>query len=92
MGRRLNRDGQAVLAQWLDHYQPDKDTRRLIGEAIEAYAGDPAQLRFHMMADESNPGVTVIEPEAGLTVHVRPLGPAEFTLARIIDGRDWDGG
>jgi hypothetical protein len=91
MRRQLDRDGELVLAWWLDHYQPDTETRRLIAEAIDAYADDQAQIRFFADQDTSNPGVTVIEPEARLTVHVHPLGKDQFTIARIIDERNWTG-
>lgn len=89
MRRRLDRDGELVLARWLDHYQPDTETRRLIAEAIDAYAANQAQIRFFADTDSSNPGITVIEPEAKLTVHVQPRGQEQFTIARIIDERDW---
>jgi hypothetical protein len=91
MRRRLDRDGEMVLAGWLDHYQPDKETRRLITEVLDEYASNENQLRFHAETDFSNPGVTVLEPEAGLTVHVQPLDGERFTLVRIIDERDWTG-
>jgi alkylhydroperoxidase/carboxymuconolactone decarboxylase family protein YurZ len=90
MRRRLDEDGEAVLAAWLDHYQPDKETRHLITEALDAYAGDTRQVRFYSEADISNPGVTVIEPAEKLTVHVRLRGAGQFTLVRIIDERTWD--
>jgi hypothetical protein len=89
MRRRLDRDGEQVLARWIDHYQPDKETRRLIAEAIDAYADDQAQIRFFADPDISNPSVIAIEPEARLTVHVQPRGNDQFTIARIIDERDW---
>jgi len=91
MRRQLDHDGEQVLKQWLDHYQPDTETRRLIAEAIDAYADDQAQIRFFADQDISNPGVTVIEPEARLTVHVQPRGKDQFTIARIIDERNWTG-
>ena len=91
MRRRLDRDGEMVLARWLDHYQPDKETRSLIAEALEVYADDPLQLRFFSRPDSSNRGVTVIEPQPGLTVHVQLLSAEQFTLARIIDERNWNG-
>jgi hypothetical protein len=91
MRRRLDEGGEAILAAWLDHYQPDKETRRLITEALEAYADDDRQIRFYSQADISNPGVIVIEPSEKLTVHVRLRGAAQFTLVRIIDERTWDG-
>ena len=91
MRRRLDEDGEAVLAAWLDRYQPDKETRRLIAEALDAYAGDDRQIRFYSATDISNPGVTVIEPAEKLTVHVRPRGAGQFTLARVIDERTRDG-
>jgi hypothetical protein len=92
MRRRLDRDGEMVLARWLDHYRPDKETRHLIAEVLEAYADDQAQLRFYVGADISNPGVTVIEPEARLTVHVRLRGTDQFTVVRVIDERNWGAG
>jgi hypothetical protein len=91
MRRRLDHDGEMVLARWLDHYQPDKETRHLIAEALEVYADDVHQLRFYATEDFSNPGITVIEPEAGLTVHVQRRGTEQFTLIRIIDERTWNG-
>jgi len=91
MRRRLDRDGGKVLADWLDHYKPLEQTRRLITEALDAYSKDENQLRFHAQIDPSNPGEVVIEPEAGLTVHVRALDAERFTLVRIIDGRNWAG-
>jgi hypothetical protein len=88
MRRQLDRDGEMVLARWLDHYQPDKETRLLIAEALDEYARDQHQLRFYYTDDESNRGVTIIEPQPGLTVHVQPRGPGQFTLHRIIHERD----
>ncbi len=91
MRRRLDRDGEKILADWLDHYKPLERTRRLIAEALDAYSEDENQLRFHAGIDPSNPGEVVIEPEARLTVHVRALDKERFTLARIIDRRNWAG-
>ena len=91
MRRRLDEDGEAVLAAWLDHYQPDKETRRLITEALDWYADPSGKIRFHVGDDPSNPGVTVIEPETRLTVHVGLTGVDQFTLVRVIDERTWDG-
>jgi hypothetical protein len=91
MRRRLDADGEMVLARWLDHYQPDKETRRLIAEALDAYSEDGNQIRFHAEEDFSNPGVIVIRPEEGLGIHVQALGGERFTLVRIIDERDWTG-
>jgi hypothetical protein len=54
MRRRLNRDGENTLAEWLKHYKPLEPTRRLIAEALEAYAEDENQLRFHAEIDPSN--------------------------------------
>jgi hypothetical protein len=78
-----------VLAGWLAHYQPDEETRRLIAEALDWYANDERQPLFKVDGDFSNPRVTVIEPEAKLTVHVHPRGTEQFTLVRIIDERNW---
>jgi hypothetical protein len=91
MRRRLDRDGEMVLARWLDHYEPDKETRSLIAEALEAYADDQGQIRFYSEPDSSNRSVTIIEPQPGLTVHVQPLAIGQFTLVRIIDQRNWNG-
>jgi hypothetical protein len=88
---RLDRDGEMVLARWVDHYRPDKETRRLIAEALDWYSDDERQPGLKVMDDFSNPGVTIIEPEARLTVHVQPLGAGQFTLVRIIDERNWNG-
>jgi hypothetical protein len=87
MRRRLDRDGEKVLAGWLDHYKPPDETRRLIAEAISAFSEDENQIRFYAQDDLSNPGVIIIEPRDGLTVHVRVWGadPGQFTVVRIID-------
>lgn len=89
MRRRLDHDGEMVLARWLDHYKPDTETRRLITEAIDWYADTERKPRFFITDDFSNPGVTIIEPDARLTVHVQPITEDEFTIARIIDERNW---
>jgi len=91
MRRRLDRDGEVVLATWLDYYQPDKETRHLIAEALDAYGASEDQIRFYAEPDFSNPGEVIITPEEGLGIHVRPLDGQQFTLARIIDKRDWTG-
>lgn len=87
MKRRLDRAGEKVLAEWLDHYKPSVETRRLIREAIDAYSEDENQNRFYSTEDFSNPGITVIAPrDNNLTVHVRIVSVDLFTLVRIIDG------
>lgn len=88
MRRLLDRDGEMVLARWLEHYQPDKETRCLIADALDEYAHDERQLRYYSATDFSNPGVTIIEPQPGLTVHVQLRGAEQFTLVRIIDERN----
>lgn len=89
MRRRLDRNGETRLAEWLGHYKPDDETRRLITEVciLSEYAASEVQLRFYAITDFSNPGETIIEPETGLTIHVRPLDTDQFTLVRIIDAR-----
>jgi hypothetical protein len=91
MGRQLDRKGETVLADWTAHYRPDQQTRRLIAEAIKAYAASAVQTTFYMIEDNTNPGVMMIEPDAGLTVSVRETGGSEFTLERVIDERKRDG-
>lgn len=87
MRRRLDRDGEKVLAEWLDYYQPADETRRAIAAAIRAFSEDENQTRFYAQDDLSNPGITIIEPRDGLTIHVRiqSAGPGQFTIVRIID-------
>ncbi len=92
MRRRLDRDGEKVLADWLDHYKPLEETRHLIAEAILAFAEDEDQIRFYAREDPSNPGEIVIEPTEELTVHVRVIDRERFTLVRVIDWRGWTGG
>jgi hypothetical protein len=87
MRRRLDQDGEAKLAEWIAHWDPDTKTRRLIAEALEAYAGNPGQIRFYSAPDLSDRSVTVIEPEEGLAVHVQAADPEEFTLLRVVDER-----
>jgi hypothetical protein len=91
MRRRLDRDGEKRLAEWLEHYKPLEPTRRLIAEALEAYAEDENQLRFHVEIDPSNPGELVISPDGGLQLWVLPLDGEQFTLIRVIDQRGWTG-
>jgi hypothetical protein len=50
MRRQLDRDGEMVLARWVDHYQPDKETRLLIAEVLEEYVGDQTRIRFYATA------------------------------------------
>ncbi len=85
MRRRLDRDGEVVLATWLDYYQPDKETRHLIAEALDAYGASEDQIRFYAEPDFSNPGEVIITPEEGLGVHVRPLDGQQLS-------RDAEGG
>jgi hypothetical protein len=91
MRRRLDRDGEKRLADWLEHYKPLGQTRRLIAEALEAYAEDENQIRFHTEIDPSNPSELVISPDEGLHLWVLPLGGEQFTLIRVIDWRGWTG-
>jgi hypothetical protein len=85
MRRRLDEAGEKVLAEWLDHYKPLPEIRRLILEAIRAFGEDEHQLQFPMLDDFSNPGVTVIVARYDdLTVHVRVINKTLFTLACII--------
>jgi hypothetical protein len=84
--RRLDEAGEKVLVEWLDHYKPSAETRRLILEAIRAFGEDAHQLQFAMLDDFSNPGTTVIVARHDdLTVHVRIISKTLFTLARIIE-------
>jgi hypothetical protein len=87
MRRRLDRNGERVLAEWLDHYKPLGETRSLIAEAIRAFATDENQIRYCSYSDISNPGITIIEPREGLSVHFRTwrTDPGQFTIVRIID-------
>ena len=87
MKRRLDRNGERVLAEWLDHYKPLGETRSLIAEAILEFAADINQIRFYSSSDISNPGVTIVEPRPGLTVHFRAWRKdlSQFTIVRIID-------
>jgi hypothetical protein len=87
MRRQLDRNGERVLTEWLDHYKPLGETRNLIAEAIRAFATDENQIRFYSYSDISNPGITIIEPREGLTVHFRAwrTDPSQFTIVRIID-------
>jgi len=86
MRRRLDAAGEKVLAEWLDHYKPLAETRRLILEAIRAFGEDASQGQFPMLEDFSNPGIMVIVARNDdLTVHVRILSGTMFTLARIIE-------
>ena len=91
MGRQLDREGEENLASWTNLRQPDQETRRLIAEAIRAYAASAVQTRFYMLEDSSNPGVMMIEPDTGLTISVRETDGSEFTIERIIDERKWNG-
>jgi hypothetical protein len=84
--RRLDKAGEIVLADWLDHYKPLTETRHLILEAIRAFGEDEHQLQFAMLDDFSNPGITVIVARYDdLTVHVRVISERLFTLVRIIE-------
>ena len=85
MRRQLDSDGEQVLTEWLDHYKPLDETRRLIAEAIRAFSKDVHQIRFYVQDDISSPGAIIIEPRPGLTLHVRTRGKDQFTLMRIID-------
>jgi hypothetical protein len=86
MRRRLDRDGEKVLATWLNHYQPTEETRRLILEAIHAFGEDEHQLRFMTTDDISNPeNVVIVARGYDLTVHVRIRSGTVFTLVRIIE-------
>jgi hypothetical protein len=86
MRRRLDREGEKVLAAWLDHYQPAEETRRLILEAIRAFGEDEHQLRFMMTDDISNPeNIVIVGRGDDLTVHVRIRSDTVFTLVRIIE-------
>jgi hypothetical protein len=91
MRRRLDRDGEKTLAEWLEHYKPLEATRHCIAEALEAYAEDENQLRFHVEIDPSNPDELVISAEEGLQLWVLPLSREQFTLVRVIDQRGWTG-
>jgi hypothetical protein len=91
MRRRLDRDGEKRLAEWLEHYKPLEPTRLLIVEALDAYAEDEDQIRFHAEIDPSNADELVISPDEELHLWVLPLNSEQFTLMRIIDWRGWTG-
>ena len=86
MRRRIDKAGEKILADWLDHYKPAEATRHLIIEAIRAFSEDEHQLQFAMLEDFSNPGITVIVARYDdLTAHVRIISSTLFTLVRIIE-------
>lgn len=68
---RLHPDGATYFDEWCRRHSTSPEDIRLVADLLEAYAEqDGWQKNYASYKDLSDPAVIIVEPRAGLFVHV----------------------
>jgi hypothetical protein len=83
---RLHPDGETYFDEWCRRRSTSSEDIRLVADVLEAYAAqDGWQKNYRNHQDLSDPAVVIVEPRAGLFVHVLKWTGEEENEFSLID-------